>query len=444
MLRGSPRQSVRVHVRVGVHVWAVCLTLLLQPARRRRVRHRAACTHCCQTWRRRRRHSLPLVRSSSDFYIHMWRRALALGVLSVGASALQPVDPAAPAHPARPAKPAPPAWAAYVKPDAVEAIRKFFDGADAAKRLGGEKSLLNLAQGSLAQVGNSTAPQLLPLFAAPLAPPASATVAVWKNYHLTMVGFWYRVKFGFAIYKQLTHETGKWIDIAIKYFDMVANRYFSMHTFLTLFTALDSLKSFSWKDTKTYQAGYVSWVKMREAYSLMWWLYCQSTLDLLSIEELLGAIPADSKVKEWFVKWTPYAMAWAFMHWEVSTDLAKYGLLTDGAAWDAAKGSKLAALWYQKKFVLAVRSIVYAFLAPEGMPQQKMLASWVPWLGFGMSTDAMSIAYFNSAAAAPAKASASAEVEGDSAAEQKTLALAAAAAQQQKKAVEEAAQRAAS
>jgi len=267
-----------------------------------------------------------------------------------------------------------------------------------AKVLSTDKSLISLAQGKPVE-GVSVAPQLLPIFAAPLAPPASATVAVWKNYHLMMVGFWYRVKFGFAIYKQFTKETAKWLDCTIKYFDMIANGFFSMFTFLSLYTALESLKGFSWTDSKTYAAGYLSWVRIKLAYSLLWWLFNQNTLDILSIQEQLGAIPVDSKVKEWYVKWTPWTMGWAFMHWEVETDLSKWGLLMDGAAWDAAKGNKLAALWYQKKLALGIRGIFYALVA-DGMPQQQMLVSWVPWLGLSLSWDATAIS-FHTALSAP-------------------------------------------
>ena len=227
------------------------------------------------------------------------RLLLALGLLA-------PAVLAKPSAAASPAKPAPPLWAAYVKPEAVEAMKTFFEG-DAAHKLKDDKSILNLAQGKPVE-GVSKAPQLLPVFATPTPPPKAADMATWLNYNMFMVGFWYRFKFGFAIYKQVTKETGKWIDSAIKYFDILANGYFSMFAFLSLYTALESLKSFSWSDKSTYAAGYVSYLKVREAYAFMWWLFCQNTLDVLTIEEQLGFVKPESKVKAWYSQVTPHAM----------------------------------------------------------------------------------------------------------------------------------------
>ena len=64
---------------------------------------------------------------------------LALGLLA-------PAVLAKPSAAASPAKPAPPLWAAYVKPEAVDAMKTFFEG-DAAHKLKDDKSILNLAQG---------------------------------------------------------------------------------------------------------------------------------------------------------------------------------------------------------------------------------------------------------------------------------------------------------
>lgn len=276
-------------------------------------------------------------------------------------------------------------------------MKKFFS-TDAARILKSDKAIISLAQGK--PVEGAAPPQLLPLFAAPLAPPATATVAVWKNYHLFMVGFWYRVKFGFAIYKQMTKEEGKWLELTIKYFDMIANGFFFMYSYLHLFEALESFKTFSWTDAKTYVPAYLSGVKVRMAYAMLWWLFNQNTLDVLIIEEQLGVVPVDSKVKAWYAKWTPWAMGWAFMHWEASTDFTKWGVWFDGTPWDAAKGYKLTALWFQKKLALAMRGIFYALVA-DGMPQQEWLMNLLPWLGFSLSYDAMGISFFSSLAAAP-------------------------------------------
>ena len=49
-------------------------------------------------------------------------------------------------------------------------------------------------------------PQTLAPFIPPFTPPDIPTVAAWSDYNMNMVGFWYRFKYGFGVFRVRAHS----------------------------------------------------------------------------------------------------------------------------------------------------------------------------------------------------------------------------------------------
>jgi hypothetical protein len=92
----------------------------------------------------------------------------------------------------------------YASPAALDAMRHFFS-AHTSPELWKDKSLMALVQGKPA-TAQDPPPQTLAPFIPPFTPPDIPTVAAWSDYNMNMVGFWYRFKYGFGVFRVRAHS----------------------------------------------------------------------------------------------------------------------------------------------------------------------------------------------------------------------------------------------
>ena len=92
----------------------------------------------------------------------------------------------------------------YASPAALDAMRHFFS-AHTSPELWKDKSLMALVQGKPA-TAQDPPPQTLAPFIPPFTPPDIPMVAAWSDYNMNMVGFWYRFKYGFGVFRVRAHS----------------------------------------------------------------------------------------------------------------------------------------------------------------------------------------------------------------------------------------------
>jgi hypothetical protein len=296
--------------------------------------------------------------------------------------------------------------AKYAPPEAIKAMQQLFS----QPGLMNDKAIMALVQGQT--VNGFTAPQKLAPFIAPYALPTNASITAWTNYNTMMMAFWYRFEFGFLVFKTLTKDQSKWLDAAIHYFDMLANSYIATNQFLLLYTALEAMKGFSASNPKSYFTGHLARTKLYQAYGFLWWIYNQNTLNLLAIHKAVG-FPVEAKTLAYYYKAAPYSQLWAFMWWDIASDLSRWHLFTDGKPWDTVKVHTSASLWYAKQFIWAMRSLAFAAVSDEKAALKPLMTSWAPYIGFSLSPLAYAMAFHTGLAAgtasgAPVKATAAA------------------------------------
>ena len=298
----------------------------------------------------------------------------------------------------------PPAALSYVSPAALGAMRNFFMS-HANTELWKEKNVLALVQGN-APAGASP-PQTLAPFVAPLTPPTGGltSAAAWSDYNLNMVAFWYRFKYGFAIFKSLTKAEDAWLDASIAYFDLLANGYIAANQFLALYGAHEQAKAFVATDVKTYFPAYLSWLSISQAYLTMTWVYNENAKDMLTIQAAVGA-DVDAKAVAYFDKAAPMMQSWAMATWFVNARLQTVAKWWDGAKWDAAKWNSALSLYYQMKFANTMQSLAMLALTPDEQPMAAYIKPLEPWLGFSLSYLPYGVTFHNSLARAAAPATA--------------------------------------
>ena len=295
----------------------------------------------------------------------------------------------------------PPAALSYVSPAALGAMRNFFMS-HANTELWKEKNVLALVQGSA-----PAAPQTLAPFVAPLTPPTGGltSAAAWSDYNLNMVAFWYRFKYGFAIFKSLTKAEDAWLDASIAYFDLLANGYIAANQFLALYGAHEQAKAFVATDVKTYFPAHLAWLSISQAYLTMTWVYNENAKDMLTIQAAVGA-DVDAKAVAYFDKAAPMMQSWAMATWFVNARLQTVAKWWDGAKWDAAKWNSALSLYYQMKFANTMQSLAMLALTPDEQPMATYLKPLEPWLGFSLSYLPYGVTIHNSLARAAAPATA--------------------------------------
>lgn len=298
----------------------------------------------------------------------------------------------------------PPAALSYVSPAALGAMRNFFMS-HANTELWKEKNVLALVQGN-APAGASP-PQTLAPFVAPLTPPTGGltSAAAWSDYNLNMVAFWYRFKYGFAIFKSLTKAEDAWLDASIAYFDLLANGYIAANQFLALYGAHEQAKAFVATDVKTYFPAHLAWLSISQAYLTMTWVYNENAKDMLTIQAAVGA-DVDAKAVAYFDKAAPMMQSWAMATWFVNARLQTVAKWWDGAKWDAAKWNSALSLYYQMKFANTMQSLAMLALTPDEQPMAAYLKPLEPWLGFSLSYLPYGVTIHNALARAAAPATA--------------------------------------
>ena len=260
----------------------------------------------------------------------------------------------------------PPAALSYVSPAALGAMRNLFMS-HANTELWKEKNVLALVQGSAPAAPRP--PQTLAPFVAPLTPPTGGltSAAAWSDYNLNMVAFWYRFKYGFAIFKSLTKAEDAWLDASIAYFDLLANGYIAANQFLALYGAHEQAKAFVATDVKTYFPAHLAWLSISQAYLTMTWVYNENAKDMLTIQAAVGA-DVDAKAVAYFDKAAPMMQSWAMATWFVNARLQTVAKWWDGATWDAAKWNSALSLYYQMKFANTMQSLAMLALTPDDQP----------------------------------------------------------------------------
>lgn len=225
-------------------------------------------------------------------------------------------------------------------------------------------------------------------------PPDILAVSEIVARDLVMMGFWYRMKYGFKIFAELNNVEERWVTASSSYFDMLANGYI-MHAQTTLlYVGMMQAMSFKANDPKTWGDAQVGRLTMRQAHFFYLWLFWQNTLDITLIHQAHGN-EVDPKYLSMLSNLVVVSGWWAFMHWDITASFALLQLHLDGQPWDASKLHAALSYVFQKQFVWVVKSMLWGGMSwiPDELPFKTQLQKSTNFHGFGLAGLSAAIVY---------------------------------------------------